>query len=119
MASHDYEKHHLLELILWPNEDGTLKEIIHTSSELKELGIYEKDIMTISLTTSEHAKLHQSSKAYKEMISNRLKKAMKGRTFTDEHKQKLREAKKNISDDTRKKLSIAAKKQWKKQKEVC
>lgn len=51
-------KHHLLEIILWPNEDGTTKEIRHSVDDLKALRIYEKDIMTIEMTRAEHASLH-------------------------------------------------------------
>lgn len=31
------DRHHLLEIILWPNEDGTFTEIENSAARLKEL----------------------------------------------------------------------------------
>lgn len=53
--------HHLLEIILWPNGDGTFKEIRNSASRLKELNCYEPNKMVIKLNISEHCKLHKPS----------------------------------------------------------
>ena len=54
-------RHHLLEIILWPNEDGTFREILNTASTLKQLGIYT-DKLTIAVSRADHARLHASGK---------------------------------------------------------
>lgn len=51
-------RHHLLEFILWPKEDGSFIEIRNSSARLKELGIYDDYKLCILLSRSEHAKLH-------------------------------------------------------------
>lgn len=51
-------RHHLLEIILWPNEDGTLRTIHNSAKRLSELGIYDDFKMTIQITDSEHMRLH-------------------------------------------------------------
>lgn len=51
-------RHHLLEIILWPNDDGTFTEIRNSVDRLKELDIYKDFKCTIEMTCSEHAKLH-------------------------------------------------------------
>ena len=51
-------KHHLLEIILIPNNDGSMREIRHTVAELKAMNIYEPNVMTIEITRAEHASLH-------------------------------------------------------------
>lgn len=53
--------HHLLEIILWPESDGTLREILNTASRLKELGIYT-DKLTIPCTRADHSRLHASGR---------------------------------------------------------
>lgn len=66
-------RHHLLEIILWPNQDGSFTEIRNTRSRLKELGIYNDYKMTIEVSNTEHASLHH-----------------KGITLTDEHVSNIR-----------------------------
>lgn len=53
--------HHLLEIILWPNGDGTFKEIRNSATRLKELHCYEPNKMVIELNRSEHCILHKPS----------------------------------------------------------
>lgn len=53
-----YSRHHLLEIILWPNEDGTFTEIRNSAKRLKKLGIYNDFKMCILISQSEHASLH-------------------------------------------------------------
>lgn len=51
-------KHHLLEILLIPQGNGSLKEVRYSVSELKSMGIYQPDIMVIEITRAEHASLH-------------------------------------------------------------
>lgn len=53
-------EHHLLEILLFPCKDGTMKEIRNSVARLKELNAYEKHKMTISMTRAEHASLHHT-----------------------------------------------------------
>ena len=55
-------RHHLLEIILWPNPDGSFREIRNSVARLKELGIYDEYKMCIEISASDHAKLHQKGK---------------------------------------------------------
>ena len=55
-------RHHLLELILWPNGDGTFREIVNSSERLKELGIYNDFKLTIEITCLEHNRLHRKGR---------------------------------------------------------
>lgn len=57
-------EHHLLEIILWPNTDGTFITITNTQARLKKLGCYKEGIMTITITNSEHTTLHNSYRDY-------------------------------------------------------
>ena len=54
-------RHHLLEIILWPNGDGTFRTILNSAERLKELGIYDDYKMTIPMTQSEHCSLHNAN----------------------------------------------------------
>lgn len=90
-------RHHLLEIILWPKDDGTFRTIHNSMELLKELGIYDDYKMTIPLTVSEHNSLHHSGK----IISDEAKKKM-----SESHKGKSR---KPFSAETRKKMSEAMK----------
>ena len=74
-------KHHLLELILWPNGDGTYRKINHTADELKAMGIYQPNIMTIELTRSEHCILHKprTGKPFSEDARRRISEGNKGK----------------------------------------
>ena len=54
------DRHHLLEIILWPNPDGSFREIRNSMTRLKELGIYDDYKMCIKIPHSEHMKLHHS-----------------------------------------------------------
>lgn len=51
-------EHHLLEILLFPCADGTMKEIRNSVARLKELNVYEKHKMTMQMTRAEHARLH-------------------------------------------------------------
>lgn len=52
------DRHHLLEIILWPNGDGTYKTILNSAKRLKELGIYDDFKLTIPLDHGTHSRLH-------------------------------------------------------------
>lgn len=74
-------RHHLLELILWPNKDGTFKEIKHTANDLRKLGIYDDFKLTIEMTRGEHCSLHKPHKdcQHSEDTRKRISKNGKGR----------------------------------------
>lgn len=69
----DIDRHHLLEIILWPNGDGTFRTILNSRKKLKELGIYHQYKMTIAIPKSEHSKLHG---AYKPKVSDESRRKM-------------------------------------------
>lgn len=124
-------RHHLLEIILWPNEDGTFKEIRNSAERLKELGIYDDWKMTIPMTRSEHSRLHHKGnidnkgeknpfygKKHSAETKAKISTAKKGKKLSEEHKAKLSAAKKGegnprygkpCSDETKAKLSTANK----------
>lgn len=59
------DRHHLLEIILWPNPDGTFREIRNSKNRLKELGIYDDYKLCIEIPSDEHARLHHKGKISK------------------------------------------------------
>ena len=111
-------RHHLLEIILWPNSDGTFTEIRNTQKRLKDLGIYDDYKLTIIISRAEHAALHfkglskseehkykiskssvgkpgtNNGKKFTEEHKRKISETNKGRIFTEEHKRKISEAKK-------------------------
>ena len=113
------DRHHLLEIILWPNEDGTFRTILNSKERLKELGIYDDWKLTIPLTKSEHMKLHGDNQSDEHRKKN--SEANKGRKLSTESRKKMCEAKKGKnhplygkthSDETRQKMREA----WAKRK---
>lgn len=114
MDKNTIDRHHLLEIILWPNNDGTFRTIHNSATRLKELGIYDDFKMTIPLTRSEHSKLHHIGKKLSEETRKKMCEMMKGRQITEEHRKKLSESKKGkkrkpFSEETKKKMSESAK----------
>lgn len=84
------DRHHLLEIIYWPNEDGSFTKIINSADRLKELGIYDDWKMTILLTKCEHSTLHRNNMT--DEHRNKISKANKGRKrkpFSEEHRNKM------------------------------
>lgn len=65
--------HHLLEIILWPNDDGTFRTILNSRKRLKELGIYKKSVMTIKLTDIDHKVLHANNQLESARVLNSMK----------------------------------------------
>lgn len=57
------DRHHLLEIILWPNGDGTFRKILNSAKHLKELGIYDDYKLTITIPADEHSSLHARNKS--------------------------------------------------------
>ena len=55
-------RHHLLEIILWPNGDGTFRRIINEAKDLERLGIYDDYKLTIEITNSEHTTMHNHNR---------------------------------------------------------
>ena len=95
------DRHHLLEIILWPNGDGTFRTILNSRDRLKELGIYDEFKLTIPLRHSEHTRLHNKGnkhfygKHHSEDTRNKISDSMKGikrAPFSEEHKRRISEA---------------------------
>lgn len=63
LYGHCKVRHHLLEILLWPNNDGTFRIIHNSMNKLKELGIYDDYKLTIEITASEHSKLHGNNRS--------------------------------------------------------
>ena len=89
------DRHHLLEIILWPNGDGTFKTILNSRERLQQLGIYDDFKLTISLSREEHSRLHGKYKS--EEHRRKISEAMKGENNHNYGK--------HPSDETRRKLS--------------
>lgn len=121
-------RHHLLEIILWPNEDGTFRQIINDCRRLKELGIYNDYKLTILIDAKTHSRLHaafpsatrtlawqkctaamRKSNINREYTAETRKKISASRIgikFSDNHKRNLSEShkgKKRIFSDEHKK----------------
>lgn len=112
------DRHHLLEIILWPNGDGTFRTILNSKERLKELGIYDDFKLTIPLTRSEHARLHMAGRTLSGETKKKLSESAKCRQFSDETRKKISESKKGkpsnrkgikLSEETKKKMSEAQK----------
>ena len=104
-----WDLHHRLEITL----DG---EFAHTVEELKRLGMYwnRPYFELIFLTHSEHCRLHMEDKALSDEHRQKMSEAKTGKPFTDEHRRKMSEAKKGrkrrpFTAEHRQKLSEAAK----------
>lgn len=117
-------RHHLLEIILWPNGDGTFRTILNSVERLKELGIYDDFKMTIPLTKAEHTKLHMKGKTRTVEQRKKESESRKGENNTFYGKKHNEETKKKISEsmkgrtrkpfsaEHKKKISDAAKLRW-------
>lgn len=112
------DRHHLLEIILWPNGDGTFTEIRNSAERLKEMGIYDDYKLTIPLMKAEHTRLHKTGITRTFSIEHRRKLSevqkgkpspTKGKTMSAETRAKMRKPHKKFSDETRKKMSEAQK----------
>ena len=80
-------RHHLLEIILWPTADGKFVEIHNSKQRLIDLGVYNDFKCTITMSNSEHGKLHGTnlSPATKQKMSE----SAKMRIASDETKHKM------------------------------
>lgn len=89
------DRHHLLEIILWPEENGTFRTIINSRNRLKELHIYSDFKLTIKTEHGMHTALHAKYRT--------------GIKLTDEAKAKMSAAKlcKPKSAETKAKMSAA------------
>lgn len=76
------DRHHLLEIILWPNSDGTFRKILNSRARLIELGIYDDWKLTITIPASEHSKMHSHNRpdGYWDKVSQSISAALKGNT---------------------------------------
>lgn len=71
-------RHHLLECILWPQENGKFKIINNSMQKLIDLGIYYDYKLCIEITNSEHWKLHHRAGSIDyNKVSKNTKEAMK------------------------------------------
>ena len=97
-------RHHLLEIILWPNSDGTFRKIINSAKRLRELGIYADWKLTINIPADEHIRMHARNRAEAHrakisaaLIGNKLSAdtkakisaALKGKKHSEEAKSKI------------------------------
>lgn len=79
-------RHHLLEIILWPNCDGTFKTIINEAKDLISMGIYNNK-MTFEMTNSDHTTLH--NKYWSERRREKQRKSLTGYKHDDAFKAKI------------------------------
>lgn len=110
-------RHHLLEIILWPNEDGTFRTIHNSAKRLSELGIYDDFKMTIQVTASEHMRLHMSNESEESKAHHpRNSYGFKGKHHSDEHKQYMSKklAGRHHSEEAKMKMKAA----WAKRKQA-
>lgn len=88
------DRHHLLEIILWPNYDGTFTKILNTATRLRELGVYDDFKLTIAISHSAHARLHANNRSTvwdnKLLLHNRHKSADTIRKLRESNTGKLR-----------------------------
>lgn len=83
----EIHRHHLLEIILWPNGDGTFRTILNSRKRLIELGIYFDYKMTIPVSKSEHSSLHGTNRS--EETRKRLSISKSGKSQTITHRENL------------------------------
>ena len=86
------DRHHLLEIILWPNEDGTFREIRNSVARLKELGIYNDWKLCIEIPHGEHTRLHKTGsrhhlfgKSTPQEVCKKLSMALRGKRLGEEN----------------------------------
>lgn len=93
------DRHHLLEIILWPNSDGTFRKIINTEERLRELGIYDDWKLTITIPADVHSRMHSNNRpdGYWDKVSKSMSEAKKlnpirywqNKNLSEEHRQKI------------------------------
>lgn len=116
-----WEIHHRLELTL----DG---EFALTPEQLKMHDMYYNRpyYELIFLTPAEHRNIHHKGKTISGEHRMRISKAIKGRIFSEEHCKKISESKKgeknpnygkHFTEETRRKMSEAHKRRWKRIKD--
>lgn len=109
-------RHHLLEIILWPNDDGTFTQIINDEQRLKDLGIYNDYKLTISIDSKTHNRLHSAFPSAKRLSAwkkcvTAMQNSNIGRVHTDETRQKLSVSRTGMtfSDEHKHNLSVSHK----------
>ena len=126
------DRHHLLEIILWPNGDGTFRKIINTEERLRELGIYDDWKLTITIPANVHSTMHSHNRpdGYWDKVSKTMSEVKKlnpirywkNKNLSEEHRQKISDSLKCnkpwnkclktgivTSDETKAKLSASLK----------
>lgn len=113
---HMIHRHHLLEIILWPNDDGTFKLITNSEKRLKDLGVYKDYKLTIRLEHNIHRILHDMYPSDERLIAYKMNVAKMqqsniGRVASIETRKKLSIAKTGMkfTDEHRHNLSISHK----------
>ena len=103
-----WECHHKLET---HTSDGERRLVDITRKELIALDTYynRPSEELIFLTKSEHMSLHRIGKHHSEETLKKMSETHKGHSVSEETKKKLSEAAKNMSDETKKKMSEAKK----------
>ena len=109
-------RHHLLEIILWPNEDGSFTQIINDEQRLKDLGIYDDYKLTISIDSKTHSRLHNAFPSAKRLSARQkcvtaMQNSNIGRIPTDETRRKISVSRTGMkfTDEHRYNLSVSHK----------
>lgn len=97
MKTSNIVRHHLLEIILWPNEDGTFRKILNSADRLKELGIYNQYNLCIQMTRAEHASLHCKGNPICGEHSKGKPSPFKWKKHTTQSKEKISKSKRGVT----------------------
>ena len=79
---------------MWPNEDGTFRQIINDEQRLKNLGIYNDYKLTILIDSRTHNILHNMFPSDKRLLARKkcvtaMRNSNIGRIHTDETRRKI------------------------------
>lgn len=114
-------RHHLLEIILWPNTDGTFRIIRNSAKRLQELGIYDEYKLTLQMTRAEHASLHHKGLQHSIEHCRNISAAKQGKSHKHHSYETCRKISEGLkgannpfygkhhSDETRRKISESLK----------
>ena len=86
------DRHHLIECILWPNGDGTLRKIVNTGKRLDELGVYKDYKLTIPIEHRIHMIMHAEFRKGTEYELSGERNGMYGKHLSDSHKNAISES---------------------------
>ena len=105
------DRHHLLEIILWPNNDGTFTKIVNSAQRLKELDIYNDFKLCIEIEHGEHTALHNRNLSEERRNKFKLIAINNNPAKNPETAAKISKSLtvKKLDDAVKKKISIATK----------